>query len=192
VAIRIEPRAGQHDRTGFSCGEPELDDYFRRRAGQDERRNVARVFVASDDVLGVVGFYTLSTCSIHPGELPNGITRKLPRYDTIPAALIGRLARNLRARERGIGELLLADAIKRVLAADRSMAVWAILVTQKTRPLPTSTNTLASFRFRRAPPGCSFPPQRREKRPRLVDEVMRSVRRKERAPSRRRRFRTLP
>jgi GNAT superfamily N-acetyltransferase len=144
VAIKIEPLSGQHDRTSFSCGEPELDDYFRRRAGQDERRNVARVFVASDDVLGVVGFYTLSTCSIRPGELPNEITRKLPRYDTIPAALIGRLARNLRARGRGIGELLLVDAIKRVLAADRSMAVWAILVDAKNQ---AATDFYKNFGF---------------------------------------------
>ena len=131
MPIKIEPLSDHHDRKTFSCGEPELDDYFRRRAGQDERRNVARVFVAVSDDLGVVGFYTLSTCAIHPGQLPKEIARKLPHYDTIPAALIGRLARDLRARGRGIGELLVADAIKRVLLADRSMAIWAILVDAK-------------------------------------------------------------
>jgi GNAT superfamily N-acetyltransferase len=131
VAIKIEPLSERHDRASFSCGEPELDDYFRRRAGQDERRNVARVFVATEDDTGVLGFYTLSTCAIDSGHLPREIARKLPRYDTIPAALIGRLARDLRARGRGIGELLLADAIKRVLAANRSLAVWAILVDAK-------------------------------------------------------------
>ena len=131
MPIKIEPLSEHHERAIFSCGEPELDDYFRHRAGQDERRNVARVFVATEDDLGVVGFYTLSTCAIHPGQLAKEIARKLPRYDTIPAALIGRLARDVRARGRGVGELLLADAIKRVLAADRSMAVWAILVDAK-------------------------------------------------------------
>jgi GNAT superfamily N-acetyltransferase len=131
VPIRIEPLSEQHDRAAFSCGEPALDDYFCHRAGQDERRDVARVFVATEEGLGIVGFYTLSTCAIHPGQLPKEIARKLPRYDTIPAALIGRLARDLRTRGRGVGELLLADAIKRVLAADRSMAVWAILVDAK-------------------------------------------------------------
>jgi GNAT superfamily N-acetyltransferase len=131
VPITIEALSGQHERTNFSCGESELDDYFRRRAGQDDRRNIARVFVATDPELGVVGFYTLSTCAIHPGEVPTEVARKLPRYESIPAALIGRLARDLRARGRGIGELLLADAINRDLAADRSMAVWAILVDAK-------------------------------------------------------------
>jgi len=41
----IEP-LGKHDRAIFSCGVAALDDWFRLRAGQDEKRNVARVFVA--------------------------------------------------------------------------------------------------------------------------------------------------
>ena len=65
--------------------------------------------------------------------MPTEVARKLPRDESIPAALIGRLARDLRARGRGIGELLPADAINRVLAADRSMAVWAILVDAKSQ-----------------------------------------------------------
>ena len=44
----IEP-LGKHDRAAFSCGVAALDDWFRLRAGQDEKRNVARVFVAIDD-----------------------------------------------------------------------------------------------------------------------------------------------
>jgi GNAT superfamily N-acetyltransferase len=133
VPLKIEPLSEHHDRRTFSCGEAELDDYFRRRAGQDERRNVARVFVAVSDDIGVAGFYSLSTCAINPGQLPEQIARKLPHYDTIPAALIGRLARDLPARGQGVGELLVADAIKRVLRVDRSMAIWAILVDAKNR-----------------------------------------------------------
>jgi GNAT superfamily N-acetyltransferase len=128
VPLKIEPLSEHHDRRTFSCGEAELDDYFRRRAGHDERRKVARIFVAVSDELGVAGFYSLSTCAINPGQLPEQIARKLPHYETIPAALIDRLARDLRTRGKGVGELLVADAIKRVLRADRSMSIWAILV----------------------------------------------------------------
>ena len=45
----IEPLGKQHGRAAFSCGQPALDDWFRRRASQDEKRNIARVFVAVDD-----------------------------------------------------------------------------------------------------------------------------------------------
>jgi hypothetical protein len=38
----IEP-LGKHRRAAFSCGVTALDDWFHLRAGQDEKRNVARV-----------------------------------------------------------------------------------------------------------------------------------------------------
>jgi GNAT superfamily N-acetyltransferase len=132
LAVTFESLGKDHDRSGFSCGQPELDDWFRRRAGQDERRNVARVFVAVDSELGVVGFYSLSAFKLVIGDLPESIARSLPRYaHGLPAALIGRLARDERMRGKGLGELLLADAVRRILGAARTLAVLAILVDAK-------------------------------------------------------------
>jgi len=131
LALKIEPLGKQHARAGFTCGQPELDDWFRKRASQDERRNVARVFVAVDDALGVIGFYSLSSFTLSLENLPEDIARKLPRYDAIPAALIGRLARDEKVHGRGIGELLLADAVRRILGASKTLAVFAIVVDAK-------------------------------------------------------------
>jgi GNAT superfamily N-acetyltransferase len=131
VEIIIEPLGKHHDRAAFACGQPELDDWFHRRASQDERRNIARVFVAVDGALGIVGFYSLSTFTLAFEDLPDPIAQKLPRYDLIPAALIGRLARDQRVRGQGVGELLLADAVRRILGAGKSMAVFAIVVDAK-------------------------------------------------------------
>jgi ribosomal protein S18 acetylase RimI-like enzyme len=131
MGFAIAPLDKGHDRKQFACGQPDLDDWFQRRASQDDKRNIARVFVAPDDELGVVGFYSLSSFTLAIDELPEEVGRKLPRYDAIPAALIGRLARDIRARGRGIGELLLADAVRRVLGASRSVAVFAIVVEAK-------------------------------------------------------------
>jgi GNAT superfamily N-acetyltransferase len=123
----IEP-LGKHDRAGFSCGVASLDDWFRLRAGQDEKRNVARVFVAIDDQRGIVGFYSLSSFTLAIADLPPVHAKRLPRYDAIPAALIGRLARDKKVRGEGVGDLLLADAVRRVIGAARSLAVFAIVV----------------------------------------------------------------
>ncbi|MFZ5558960.1 MAG: GNAT family N-acetyltransferase [Pseudomonadota bacterium] len=148
MGLRIEPLAGHHDRSGFSCGQPELDDWFRRRASQDEKRNVARVFVAVDDELGVVGFYSLSSYTLTLTDLPQEVAKKLPRYNAIPGALIGRLARDVRARGRGVGELLLADAVRRILGAGRSLAVFAIVVDAKDE---TAADFYRGFGFRPFP-----------------------------------------
>lgn len=60
-----------HDRSPFSCGAPELDDYIRRLASQDMRRDVARVFVATGaEAEAVVGYYTLSAAHFHREALP--------------------------------------------------------------------------------------------------------------------------
>jgi len=86
------------------------------------------VYVAVDAGIGVVGFYSLSSFAIDIEDLPEDIARKLPRYNAVPAALIGRLARDVRVRKRGVGGLLLADAMRRVLSAGRSLAVFAVVV----------------------------------------------------------------
>ena len=65
----IEP-LGKHDRAAFSCGLAVLDDWFHLRAGQDEKRNVTRVFVAIDDQYGIVGFYSLSSFTLSIVDLP--------------------------------------------------------------------------------------------------------------------------
>jgi GNAT superfamily N-acetyltransferase len=123
----IEP-LGKRDRAAFSCGVAALDDWFRFRAGQDEKRNVTRVFVAIDDQDWIIGFYSLSSFTLAVDDLPPEYAKRLPRYDAIPAALIGRLARDARVRGKGIGDLLLADAVRRVIEAARSLAVFAIIV----------------------------------------------------------------
>jgi len=131
--LLFEPLRKKHDRSSFSSGDPALDDWFRRRAAQDDRRNIARVFVAVDRDRAdeVVGFYSLNAFTIRLDALPKDLARKLPRYDAIPACLIGRLARAVAARGQRIGELLLADAIKRILGATESLAVYAIIVDAK-------------------------------------------------------------
>lgn len=130
MEIVIEP-LGRHDRSKFTCGQPDLDNWFRSRASQDQKRNVARVFVAVDPDLEVIGFYGLSSLSLSLEALPEELAHKLPRYDAIPAALIGRLARSESVRGQGVGELLLADAVQRILGAGLSIAVYAIVVDAK-------------------------------------------------------------
>lgn len=145
--VILEPLGRHHDRSRFSCGEAELDDWFRRRAGQDERRNIARVFVAVDSELGIVGFYSLSSFRLDFADLPEEIARKLPRYDGIPAALIGRLARDTRVRGKGVGDLLVADAVRRILSAARSLAVFTIMVDAKDERAATFYERLGFRRF---------------------------------------------
>lgn len=126
--LTVEPLASHHDRASFSCGEPSLDRYIRRQASQDARRRVARVFVASGEPPGrVAGYYTLSAASFERDDLPAEVARRLPHYP-VPAAVIGRLAVDVRSQGSGLGEVLLLDAIRRVVRAGDTIGVYAVVV----------------------------------------------------------------
>jgi hypothetical protein len=91
--FRVEALSEEHNRTTFRCGVEALDRYFREQIMQDMRRRISNCFVAVDSATDdLAGFYTLATSSILYQELPQHITKRLPRYRSIPAILLGRLA----------------------------------------------------------------------------------------------------
>lgn len=112
--------SSSHDRRSFSCGVQELDEYFRSRAGQDQRRGFASVYVA-ESITGekgaVCGYYTLSAAGVLLTNVPEELRAKMPRFPSVPAVRLGRLAVSLDWRGRGLGEYMLVDAIRRSLAA---------------------------------------------------------------------------
>jgi ribosomal protein S18 acetylase RimI-like enzyme len=113
----IEPLAKAHDRSGFACGNEGIDTYFRETVSQDVKRRYATCFVARELTGVVAGFYTLSSNNVPLTDLPEDLAKKLPRYPTVPAVLIGWLGRHQDFRGLGLGEALLFDAIRTVAKA---------------------------------------------------------------------------
>lgn len=117
--FRLEPLSDAHDRCLFNCGEEALDRYFRTQATQDIRRQVAKCFVAVEAATGrLAAYYTLSASSIPILDLPPEDAKRLPRYPTVPALRIGRLAVAGRFQGRALGGAMLADATSRALKGD--------------------------------------------------------------------------
>jgi len=130
-SLIIEPLGSHHDRAAFSCGEPALDSYLQRQASQDLRRRVAQIFVALGDAPGkIAGYYSLSAASFERDELPPVLAKRLPHYP-VPAAILGRLAVDRASQGQGLGETLLLDAIRRVVRASVTVAIYAIVVDAK-------------------------------------------------------------
>ncbi|OGF55203.1 MAG: GNAT family N-acetyltransferase [Candidatus Fraserbacteria bacterium RBG_16_55_9] len=119
----------RHDRSSFCCGIELLDRYLHEQADQDRKRKIAAPFVLiEEDQLDVLGYYTLSAFSIHLEELPPDLTKRLPRYPDVPATLLGRLAVDQMHQGKGLGELLLMDALHRSLSQTAKVASFAIVV----------------------------------------------------------------
>ncbi|HEY7036538.1 MAG TPA: GNAT family N-acetyltransferase [Thermomicrobiales bacterium] len=128
---RFELLARHHNRSAFSCGTEELDLYLRQHAGQDARRYVAAIHVLYDPTADLIaGFYTLNAASIEPGAV-RSIILGLPRYPSLPAILLGRLAVDNSYRGQGLGELLLLNALRRSLAITEQVAAVAVIVDAK-------------------------------------------------------------
>jgi len=127
--FRIAPLDSHHDRTGFTSGSEPLDRYFRDQVTQDLRRRVTACFVAVTSEQRIAGFYTLASASLLLSDLPAALHKKLPRYPSVPAVRMGRLAVDRDFRGRGLGGVLLADALERAIRS--AIAVYALVVDAK-------------------------------------------------------------
>ena len=72
---------------------------------------------------------TLASYAVEASDLPDETAKKLPRHPTTPATLLGRLARAV--DQPGLGSLLLADALGRILANTREVASALVVVDAK-------------------------------------------------------------
>ncbi|OPY60309.1 MAG: Acetyltransferase (GNAT) family protein [Syntrophorhabdaceae bacterium PtaU1.Bin034] len=127
--FRVVPLDHTHDRSTFNCGSEVLDSYFRERVTQDIRRRVTACFIALSVDGYVAGYYTLASASVFLGDLPAEFVRKLPRYPSVPAVRMGRLAVDLAFRGQGLGGALLADALIRVVNSE--IAAYALVTDAK-------------------------------------------------------------
>jgi GNAT superfamily N-acetyltransferase len=127
--LRVEALGPQHNRNAFGSGVEPLDRYFRTQAGQDARKNMAAPFVLVLPDAAIGGYYTLSSTAVKLAELPDDVTRRLPRYPLVPATLLGRLAVDKRFQGQGDGRFLLADALLRAVRSE--IASFAVIVDAK-------------------------------------------------------------
>jgi len=121
-----------HDRQGFECGVPALDEYILRLAEQHRRRGISSVYVLTDTAQPecILGYYTLSAAEVDGQRLSEVERKKLPRYP-VPCFRMGRLACRSDHRGRGLGRLLLACAVDRCLKAREQVAAYALVVDAK-------------------------------------------------------------
>lgn len=131
----LEDRAldtGVHDRSGFDCGVPELNNYLKHLAEQHRRKGVSTPFVLvdTDAPNEILGYYCLSAAQIDAAALRESDRKKLPRYP-VPCFRMGRLAIRKDRHGQGIGKLLPACAVDRCLKARSDVAAYALIVDAK-------------------------------------------------------------
>lgn len=121
------------DRSSFDCGIEELNSYLKREAHQQQKSgfNVTFTLVNTEaNPKKILGYYSIMNASIKIDELPEEVSKKLPKHP-IPAARIGRLARDLSTKGQGIGELLMVNALERIKRLSSEIGCYCVIVDAK-------------------------------------------------------------
>lgn len=116
------------DRTQFASGLDRIDNFLRKSARKFQEGDNARVFAAVEvgsDI--VIGFYSLNAHALTGDDLPDALAKRGPRHG-VPAVYLSMLGVDRRAQGQGLGAILLADALKRVLFASDAIGVRPVIL----------------------------------------------------------------
>ncbi|HMU66564.1 MAG TPA: GNAT family N-acetyltransferase, partial [Cellvibrionaceae bacterium] len=96
-----EPLTAHHRVDNFSCGEPALDEWLKKRAHGNQLTGASRTFVVADQDNQVQGFYALAAGAVVHADATGAVRRNMP--DPIPVMVLARLAVNQKAQGIHLG-----------------------------------------------------------------------------------------
>jgi GNAT superfamily N-acetyltransferase len=116
-----------HDGSAFDSGEPVLDDWLRHRAWDNLQLAASRTYVVCPtDSHAVIGYFALSMGQILAQQATGSMRRNMPK--SIPAVMLGRLAIDRVWQGKGLGRVLLADAVRRASLASSEVSARLVIV----------------------------------------------------------------
>jgi GNAT superfamily N-acetyltransferase len=116
----------EHDLTGFDCANEQLNGWLIDHGLAGQRADLARTYLAVEGN-AVLGYVSLTTGSIRREEAPTRYARGMPRHP-LPTILIARLAVDRCHQGQGLGSRLLAEALRRAVAASDAVAARLVVV----------------------------------------------------------------
>lgn len=127
--LKFEPfDPEKHDRTAFSCGVDQVDNYFRKTANKLQKAGNVRVSVLLGADEQLLGFYAVNAHSVDYSELPKKYSRTRPSHGSIPGAFISMIGVDQRFQGNGLGGILLVDALKKLARASETLGIAVVLL----------------------------------------------------------------
>ncbi len=121
----LDPK--RHDHSAFTSREPDLDDWLRRYASQNRRRDTAATWVVADADYRVVAYVSIAMTGIDRSAAPSALAKHAP--DPVPALLIGRLAVDESVAGQGVGTALVAHVLATAVELNERAACRAVVAT---------------------------------------------------------------
>lgn len=126
VNFDIVPFNKGYRRDVFDCGNDDLNDWLRTKAGQQERQHNTRTFLAIADGR-IVGYYASTTYQLDVDEAAAALGSGSRRYP-MPAILLARLAVDRANSGHNIGRRLVLHFLKEMARLSHSVGFEVVLV----------------------------------------------------------------
>ena len=119
-AVRIHGNNSSAAKTRWTTGS------LRRRC-QNQEKHLSVTKVVLDEAGAIAGYYTLAMGLVDFGELPAEIVKRLPRR-ALPVAVLAWLGVATERQGFGLGDLLLAQALRDCYDAGKTFAFIAVIL----------------------------------------------------------------
>jgi GNAT superfamily N-acetyltransferase len=125
--FRLERLRRGRLRKPFQCGEQPLDDWLATKALPHQDKHLSVTKVLFDESGTIAGYYTLATAQVEFGDLPADVTKRLPRR-MLPVVVLAQLGVSAARQGKGLGQLLLAQALRDCYEAGQTFAFVAAIL----------------------------------------------------------------
>lgn len=133
MGIEIEELTKRHNRSAFDCGTECLNTYLQNTALQHTTKGGSKTFVLidSDNPFEILGYFTMTICSVDLATFPEEWARRYSKGPSPYALLLARLAVATALQRKGLGELMIVEALKRAQILMDWVGGWGLFVDAK-------------------------------------------------------------
>lgn len=127
--LRIELfEPARHDRTGFDCGVPRLDNYLKLSAKKQQKDDMTRVYVAIEDgKSNILGYHAINLGMMNADELATR-PRGAPAHGELPILFLGQVAVTRDAQGHSIGSILMHHVFEKAHQVCQNAGCFAIVL----------------------------------------------------------------
>jgi GNAT superfamily N-acetyltransferase len=118
--LQIQTLGTSHDRNAFDCGTAELNIFLKTMAKQAGAKRMSQTFVLTrtPEPAKILGYFSLTICQVNIEEVPERQRKRYPPQHGLHAIRLARLAVSLSEQKKGLGGILLADAMLKTAVAE--------------------------------------------------------------------------
>ena len=125
----FEVLSKSHDKSQFDCGQPKLNTYLHKYALQHQKNGISKTHVLIEQGQSrVCGYLSICCASTKLADMPDELTRKLPKDYDVPSLLLARLAIDKSYQGQGLGSILIQYSFELVVKVSDMVAARMLVV----------------------------------------------------------------